>query len=159
MVLKPLKHERPNPNRIVRFMDELKFRGFNQSTYYPLRMMPSGVFINAKADQKSDEARVQLGLWLASWFGRVSEFPYLGERNDVLPPPVIPILIVESMSWQLWFAFDTPSQYEVCGPVKIGDTYELESAYRLLAVLRISAHWMATGFLEWVDDCLKQAVV
>jgi hypothetical protein len=160
MVLKPLEHTKVNATRIGWFIDSLEYRGFNQSPYYPLRTMPSGVFIETKvSSQKSNEAKAQLGMWLASWYGRISQFPCPAEENDILPPPVIPVLLVEGELWQLYFAFDTVSQYEVCGPINIGSTGDLDGAYRLLTVLRILAGWMATDFLEWVDYCLKQAGV
>ncbi|KAJ8124296.1 hypothetical protein O1611_g9345 [Lasiodiplodia mahajangana] len=158
MVLNPQVEERLEFERVVNFINLLDFPGFNQSSYYPLRLMPSGVFIETKASvHRSSEAKFRLGMWLASWYNRVSEFP-CSENNYILPPPVIPILLVEAASWELYFAFDTGSQYEVCGPVdgSMG-TKTLHDAYRLLAVLRTLAHWMATDFLEWVDDCLKQA--
>ncbi|KAI0537742.1 hypothetical protein GGR58DRAFT_470610 [Xylaria digitata] len=161
MVLKPQQHGGGlNRQRLIHFIDQLEYRGFNQSPYYPLRIMPSGVFIETKVNnQRSNEGKAQLGMWLASWYSRVSTFPCLAEQDDILSPPVIPILLVEAKSWELYFAFDTVSQYEVCGPVEIGSTSNLDSAYRLLAVLRILAHWMATDFLKWVEDCLKQAGV
>ncbi|KAJ2992426.1 hypothetical protein NUW58_g2175 [Xylaria curta] len=160
MVLRPLEHTRVNATRISWFIDSLEYRGFNQSPYYPLRTMPSGVFIETKvSSQKSNEAKAQLGMWLASWYGRISQFPCPAGGDDILPPPIMPVLLVEGKSWQLYFAFDTVSQYEVCGPIEIGSTGDLDGAYRLLAVLRILASWMATDFLEWVDYCLKQAEV
>ncbi|KAJ8128417.1 hypothetical protein O1611_g5219 [Lasiodiplodia mahajangana] len=146
-------------DRIVKFVDMLEHQTFNQSRYKPLCKMPSGVFIETKAVLKSAEAQTQLGLWLASWYGRVSQFP-CGKGNDnVLPPPVIPVLIVEAALWELYFAFDMGSHYDVCGPVTIGGTRELSEAYRLLAVLRILAHWMETDFSKWVENCLQQAGV
>ncbi|KAI0114071.1 hypothetical protein GGR51DRAFT_505431 [Nemania sp. FL0031] len=158
VVLNPEVEERVNIKRIMRFIDTLEFRGFNQSSYFPLRIMPSGIFIETKASKGgSSEGKARLGMWLASWYHRVSVFPY-SENNDVLPPPVIPILLVESGSWwSLYFAFDTGSRYEICGAGISMGTETLRNAYCLLAVLRILAHWMATDFLDWVDDCLKQA--
>ena len=116
--------------------------------------MPSGMFIETKVNtQKSTEAKAQLGMWLASWYGRVSEFP----GASVLP--VLPILLVEAGSWELHFAFDAGSHYDVCGRVSIGSTESLDEAYRLLAVLRILAKWMETDFLMWVEGCLQRAGV
>ncbi|KAI0426627.1 hypothetical protein F5Y09DRAFT_58062 [Xylaria sp. FL1042] len=152
--------------RIVYFVDMLDYPSFNQSSYSPLCSMPSGIFIETKVNtQKSTEAKAQLGMWLASWYGRVSEFPNIRDHdnnnnnNNVLPPPVLPILLVEAGSWELYFAFDAGSHYDVCGRVSIGSTHSLDEAYRLLAVLRILAKWMETDFLAWVEECLRRAGV
>ena len=140
--------------RVVYFVDMLEYPSFNQSSYSPLCHMPSGMFIETKVNtQKSTEAKAQLGMWLASWYGRVSEFP----GASVLP--VLPILLVEAGSWELHFAFDAGSHYDVCGRVSIGSTESLDEAYRLLAVLRILAKWMETDFLMWVEGCLQRAGV
>ncbi|KAF2967985.1 hypothetical protein GQX73_g5575 [Xylaria multiplex] len=163
MVLKPLPtlrnegHESSKKlslERVVYFVDRLEYPSFNQSSYSPLCHMPSGIFIETKVNtQKSTEAKAQLGMWLASWYGRVSEFP------DISDPPVLPILLVEAGYWELYFAFDTGSHYDVCGGVSIGSTDSLDEAYRLLAVLRILAKWMETDFLTWVEGCLQRAGV
>ncbi|KAI1347327.1 hypothetical protein F5Y01DRAFT_318872 [Xylaria sp. FL0043] len=166
MVLKPeepveaLQPGQLDHDRIAKFLGQLEDQCFNQSHYGPLTAMPSGVFVETKAeDRKTDEAKTQLGMWLASWYGRIAQFPCLSDEEDALPSPVIPVLIIEKEVWNLWFAFDTASQYEVYGPIKIGSTDELDGAYRVLAVLRIIAQWMATDFLDWVEKCLDRAGV
>ncbi|KAI0406669.1 hypothetical protein F4802DRAFT_557049 [Xylaria palmicola] len=146
-------------SRIRSFLDMLVYPSFNQSSYAPLCDMPSGIFIETKINsQKSSEAIAQLGIWLSSWYSRVSEFPRSDESKR-LASPVLPILQVASASWDLWFAFDMDSYYEICGPINIASTDELIDAYRLLGVLRILANWMATDFYDWVDRCLKEAGV
>ncbi|RWA09180.1 hypothetical protein EKO27_g5926 [Xylaria grammica] len=148
--------------RIVHFVDMLDYPSFNQSSYSPLCSMPSGVFIETKVNtQKSTEAKSQLGMWLASWYGRVSEFPESRGHDDDggLRPPVLPILLVEAGVWGLYFAFDAGSHYDVCGRVSIGSTHSLEDAYRLLAVLRVLAKWMETDFLAWVEACFQRTGV
>ncbi|KAI0410218.1 hypothetical protein F5X98DRAFT_360034 [Xylaria grammica] len=148
--------------RIVRFVDMLDYPSFNQSSYSPLCNMPSGIFIETKVNrQKATEGMGQLGMWLASWYGRVSEFPKSsGHDNDGgLPPPVLPILLVDAGAWWLYFAFDAGSHYDVCGRVGIGSTDSLDNAYRLLAVLRVLAKWMETDFMAWVEACLQRVGV
>ncbi|KAJ8132200.1 hypothetical protein O1611_g1427 [Lasiodiplodia mahajangana] len=171
MVLQPPRCDRVDPNgsnkltleRIADFVGRLEYESFSQTPYKPLVEMPSGIFIETKiaGGQKSDEAQTQLGVWLASWYGRVSKFPCVPAQtnNTILAAPVLPILIIEGGYWYLYFAFDRGSMYEVCGRVSIGSTNELSDAYRLLAVLRILAHWMATEFTTWVEDCLQKAGV
>ncbi|KAI1147239.1 hypothetical protein F4825DRAFT_455672 [Nemania diffusa] len=120
--------------------------------------MPSGIFIETKVNtQKSTEAKAQLGMWLASWYGRVSEFPHVTDQDEPLPPPVLPVLLVEAGSWELYFAFDAGSHYDVSGRVSIRSTHSLDEAYRLPAVLRILAKWVETDFLAWVEACLRRA--
>ncbi|KAI1111267.1 hypothetical protein F5Y14DRAFT_464692 [Nemania sp. NC0429] len=157
-----------NLDRINSFLRILDYPSFNQSSYPPLRTMPSGIFIQTKVNlKKSLEAQAELGVWLASWYGRVSEFPNVRDHdggNDdddghVLPPPVLPILLVQDEHWKLYFAFNAGSHYGVCGGVKIGSTDTLDDAYRLLAVLRVLAKWMETDFRAWVEDCLSRAGV
>ncbi|KAI0423972.1 hypothetical protein F5Y09DRAFT_325686 [Xylaria sp. FL1042] len=171
MVLQPLDTPSPKSgenndgnkrlplSRIRSFLDALAYPSFNQSSYAPLCDMPSGIFIETKINsQKSSEAIAQLGVWLSSWYSRVSEFPCSDESTRPASP-VLPIIQVASASWDLWFAFDMDSYYEICGPINIASTNELIDAYRLLGVLRILANWMATDFYDWVDHCLKEARV
>ncbi len=62
--------------RVTEFVESLDTPTFNQSAYKPLRCNPTGMFVVTKVDEKRrSEGRYQLGLWLAAWFGRVSEFP------------------------------------------------------------------------------------
>ncbi|KAI0478309.1 hypothetical protein F4859DRAFT_479332 [Xylaria cf. heliscus] len=150
-------NKRLSLSRMVSFVDKLDYPSFNQSSYAPLRSMPSGIFIETKINsQKSSEATAQLGIWLASWHNRVSKFPR-SDKHKGLPSPVLPVLKVDSSSWRLGFAFDMDSHYEVCGGINIGSTDDLDDAYRLLSVLRVLTNWMATDFYDWVDSCLKEA--
>ncbi|KAI0197049.1 hypothetical protein EV127DRAFT_329797, partial [Xylaria flabelliformis] len=161
MVLQPKKDDEITESRIAHFLDTLDYPTFNQSNTAPLVDMPSGVFIETiMSDGSLNEAKPQLGIWLASWFNRVSRFPWDDEANlEQLPPPTIPLIIIHGASWKLWFAFDKWSEYEIYGPIDLGDTIRLLDLYRILAVLRVLAQWMATEFRTWVDKCLKSAGV
>ncbi|KAI0192875.1 hypothetical protein EV127DRAFT_336159 [Xylaria flabelliformis] len=153
MVLRPDRDDR----RIDFFLDTLDHPTFNQSNYYTLEYMPTGVFIVADPHGgKYNETKVQLGIWLASWFDRVSRFPCY-DPDDPLPPPDIPLIIIRKQIWELWFGFNQDSEYEICGPIIIGSTDQLLKLYQLLAVLRVLVQWMATDFRKWVDGCLKEA--
>ncbi|KAJ2980982.1 hypothetical protein NUW58_g6801 [Xylaria curta] len=146
-------------SRVVKFLDTLAYPSFNQSSYAPLRYMPSGVFIGTGSNnQNSSEAIAQLGIWLSSWYSRVSEFPR-SDESERLTSPVLPILQATPASWSLRFAFDMDSYYEICGSINIASTNTLIDAYRLLGVLRILADWMGTDFYDWVDRCLNEAGV
>ncbi|KAI0865150.1 hypothetical protein F4860DRAFT_346202 [Xylaria cubensis] len=161
MVLQSKKDDKITESRIAHFLDTLDYPTFNQSNTAPLVYMPSGVFIETKTSGGSlNEAKTQLGIWLASWFNRVSRFPWDDEANiEQFPPPAIPLIIIHGASWKLWFAFDKRSEYEIYGPIDLGDTTRLLDLYRILAVLRVLAQWMATDFRTWVDECLKSAGV
>ncbi|KAI0872240.1 hypothetical protein GGS24DRAFT_468232 [Hypoxylon argillaceum] len=146
--------------RISRFVDRLSPRTFNQSTYGPLSLHPTGVFIETKVDlKKHPEGQVQLGLWLASWFLRVEQFPLpagrqkqgQGQQQAGTVPYVLPVLIVVADSWEVWFASRGEADIEVAGPVRLGSTENVEACYRLLAGLRVLVNWMSSDFREWVE--------
>ncbi|KAI0811441.1 hypothetical protein GGR55DRAFT_101656 [Xylaria sp. FL0064] len=81
-------------SRIVKFLNDLDYPSFNQSSYGPLCYMPSGVFIETKINsQKSSEALAQLSVWLSSWYSRVSEFP-CSDESERHASPVLPIIEV-----------------------------------------------------------------
>ncbi|KAI0813665.1 hypothetical protein GGR55DRAFT_687343 [Xylaria sp. FL0064] len=140
--------------RISRFVDQLSPRTFNQSTYSPLCLCPTGVFVETKVElKKHPEGQVQLGIWLASWFLRIELFPPPppGQQRVGAVPSVLPVLIVIADSWELWFASREGTDFEVCGPLDIGSTKNMEECYRLLAALRVLVSWMSLDFREWVE--------
>lgn len=130
---------------------------FNQSTYGLLCLCPGGVFIETKTETKRlTEAQCQLGVWVASWFGRVRMFQGLDDGKGGAPTlPVIPLLIVVAEAWELWFAVDLGDDVRVYGPVKCGDTASVDGAYQLLAVLRLLVGWMGSDFRRWVEGVMK----
>ncbi|KAH8745999.1 hypothetical protein F5883DRAFT_586044 [Diaporthe sp. PMI_573] len=134
---------------------------FNQCTYEPLIFSPSGVFIETKIDSRQyAEAQNQLGIWLASWFGRIRAIrEYISEsRQDqgLTRTPCIPVLLVVADAWQLWFAVDGERQIDVLGPVNCGGTSTLDDAYRLFAVLRRLVKWVGNGgFRAWVEEMVS----
>ncbi|KAK4441963.1 hypothetical protein QBC34DRAFT_314073, partial [Podospora aff. communis PSN243] len=147
--------------RIVDFVNGLDSgepRTFNQSTSPALCYRLTGVFIETKVDMRwRAEAKVQLGIWLASWFSRVATFPSPPPRTGVAGTPrlpFLPVLLVVCESWELYFAFDREADFEVCGPLEIGGTKTVEGTYRLLQVLRLLAEWVAGEFCQWVESCV-----
>ncbi len=147
------------PERISRFIYQLSSPTFNQSTYSPLCECPTGVFIKTDS-MKYREAQVQLGIWLASWFLRIELFPpppllprqQQGQQQVGTVPSVLPVLIVDAGSWDLWFASREGTSFEVCGPLRLGDTRDIKDCYRLLAALRVLVSWMSLDFREWVES-------
>ncbi|RKL07806.1 hypothetical protein BFJ70_g16851 [Fusarium oxysporum] len=123
-------------------------RTFNQSTSEHLRYKPTGVFIETKTDMKRhSEGKVQLGIWLASWFERTAQFA-------PTKIPLMPVLLVVCARWELHFAFDNGTHYDVVGPVDVGGTGTVEDMYRLLAVLRLLGNWVGGEFRKWVRRCV-----
>ncbi|KAI1127452.1 hypothetical protein F5Y10DRAFT_278130 [Nemania abortiva] len=150
---------RPESKRLQDFISNLDHPLFNQTNYPPLRIWPTGVFVKIRAmdhDQSVAEAMIQLSIWVASWFNRISSFPENtpSSSSSKRSPPFIPILLVDRGSWDVYFVFDDQSRYNICGPMDMGDTKTVKNAYRLLAGLRDLVNWMATDFHAWVDSCL-----
>ncbi len=44
------------------------------------------------------------------------------------------------------------TSFEVCGPLRLGDTRDIKDCYRLLAALRVLVSWMSLDFREWVES-------
>lgn len=66
----------------------------------------------------------------------------------------MPVLLVVCARWELHFAFDNGTHYDVVGPVDVGGTGTVEDMYRLLAVLRLLGNWVSGEFREWVKQCI-----
>ena len=138
----------PLSGAIQDFVAKLRYQTFNQSMYEHLRTGPSGVFIETKVETKRyAEARTQLGLWLATWYDRVREF----HSTDSL---VLPVLIATAEAWELWFAIDRCDYFDICGPLSIGGTDNLQSIYLLRYCLSCLGEWMTTDFRSWVKLCI-----
>ncbi|KUI72179.1 hypothetical protein VM1G_07552 [Cytospora mali] len=169
------------------------FHMFNQTPYRPLVYAPAGVFIETKVEGGSlDEGRLQLGLWVSAWFKRVSMFGGLvsdapqaggqvGGQGSSLPLPIIPLALVKSDAWEVFFARQSSTllsysssstsfarararaqaqaredepRIDIIGPLKIGGTGDLASAYQLLLALRRLSFWVQdrSGFCGWVEQ-------
>ncbi|EWZ27812.1 uncharacterized protein FOBCDRAFT_227427 [Fusarium oxysporum Fo47] len=146
-----LRPDKALETRITNFVAELPdVQSFNQSTHGPLCKEPTGVLIETKVESKRQgEGKTQLGIWLASWFGRVAKF----EGSKKLP--FLPVILVVCENWELYFAFNKEDRFEVCGPVGIGNTKSIEHFYQLLAVLRLLGGWMRGEFRDWVEHCVS----
>ncbi|KAI1132336.1 hypothetical protein F5Y10DRAFT_261321 [Nemania abortiva] len=138
-------------NCINDFVATLQLETFNQSSYQPLRTLPSGVFVKTKVDGKGyQEAQAQVGVWMAAWFERVGEFRNISDL-------AIPLVIAAGEEWELWFAIDRPDCFDVCGPLAIGGTGDLQSIYLLRYCLACLGDWMTEDFRRWVELCVGAA--
>ena len=155
MLLRP---EKSLAIRIIDFVDGFDGpRTFNQSVHGTLCYEPTAVLVETKADiRRRSEGKAPLGIWLAAWFGRVASFAPLplGETEAPAKLPFLPILLVVCENWELHFAFDKGSEFEVCGPLEVGSTVTVDGSYRLLAVARLLAGWVDGEFRQWVEQCV-----
>ena len=130
------------------FVDNLRLRSFNSSTYEPLCASPIGVVIETNVKAGSIfETGIQLGVWLAAWFRRVRDFSQ--------ETTFVPAIIVNGPRWELWFAFDKGNHINLYGKMDIGGTEDMLSIYVLLSTLKILANWVATDFQTWVKLCIR----
>ncbi|KAI8648935.1 hypothetical protein NCS56_01510700 [Fusarium sp. Ph1] len=152
-----LQPDKDLSTRIATFVNEFDGpKSFNQLTHGPLCYEPSGVLVETKVDtRRRAEGKAQLGVWLAAWYGRVAKYePLASSPGNSERLPFLPVLLVVCESWELYFAFDAGSEFEVCGPLEIGSTMTVEGSYRLLAVLRLLADWVDGEFRNWVERCV-----
>lgn len=107
MLLRP---ERRLAVRIVDFVDGFDGpRTFNQSTHGALCYEPTGVLVETKADiRRRAEGKAQLGIWLASWHGRVARFAPLPSADAGTPTklPFLPVILIVCETWELRAARD-----------------------------------------------------
>jgi hypothetical protein len=139
-------------------------RTINQTMCDHVRYLPIAISMETKTpDASAQEAKIQLGMWVAAHFNRLRT---LSHENVVLP--TLPLLYVSGKWWYLFFACDraqhivcSSSTYLVCqvltfwqellGELLIGDTNSVEGCYKLLAALRCLAGWVTTTFKEWLE--------
>ncbi|KAL3587998.1 hypothetical protein FPOAC2_13897 [Fusarium poae] len=129
-------------------------RSINQSTYGPVRFDPIAVSIETKiANGGAEEARLQLGVWVAAWHQRI--------RALMRPDQVIvtlPLILVLEHKWQLLFACDRGSHIDIVESVDIGDTKGLMGMYTVLSVLRMLASWMQSEYATWFENFINSRV-
>ena len=83
-------------------------RCLNQTVYGPVRHDPIAMVIETKiARGDLDEARLQLGIWVASWHQRMKML--IGTSLDK-PLVTLPLIIVIEHKWRLLFACDKKDQ-------------------------------------------------
>ncbi|KAF5023709.1 hypothetical protein F66182_4230 [Fusarium sp. NRRL 66182] len=126
----------------------------NQSTYGPVRFDPIGVSIETKtANGGAEDARLQLGVWVAAWHQRMRAF-MRSDRGIV----TLPLILVLEHKWQLLFACDRGSHIDIVESVDIGDTRGLMGMYTVLSVLRTLASWMQSEYAIWIENLVDSIV-
>jgi len=134
----------------------------NQTMSNHVRYLPIAISIATQTlDAPEQEAKVQLGMWVAAHFNR------LRLLSDQTVLPTLPLLYVSGKWWYLLFACDCPQRIvwtfsmswspashiwqELLGELLIGDTKSVVGCYKLLAALRCLAEWVTTTFREWLE--------
>ncbi|KAK2666918.1 hypothetical protein RAB80_017339 [Fusarium oxysporum f. sp. vasinfectum] len=129
-------------------------RSINQSTYGPVRFDPIAVSIETKtANGGAEEARLQLGVWVAAWHQRIRT---LMRPNQAIV--TLPLILVLEHKWQLLFACDRGSHIDIVESVDIGDTKGLMGMYTVLSVLRTLASWVQSEYATWFENFVNSRV-
>ncbi|KAI1824804.1 hypothetical protein F4861DRAFT_227731 [Xylaria intraflava] len=134
---------------------------FNQTEYLPLRYNPAAVTIETKVKSSLRDPLLQLGIWIAAWHERMSQVRTfrsqtlkLGadERKQLFGARLVsvPLIVVTSYEWEVYFACDNQSSVNMYGPVSLGSTKSLLSAYALLASLEAIGDWIRTIFYNGI---------
>ncbi|RTE73158.1 hypothetical protein BHE90_012427 [Fusarium euwallaceae] len=122
----------------------------NQSSYAPLQYAPIACNIETKTATSSNQGKLQLSVWTAAWFKRMTE---------LLPHakmPTIPLIHVVGHEWHISFASFHGSHIEVAEELSIGDTRTLLGLYQLVASLRRLGDWIETTYRKWAEDAFVE---
>ncbi|KAL1838257.1 hypothetical protein VTJ49DRAFT_2866 [Mycothermus thermophilus] len=115
-------------------------RSLNQTDYGPLELYPAPVAIETKGSGGDmDQAKVQLGVWVAAWFKRMNELVPPSRRVHGNRHLAVPLLAVHGDNWSLYYACETDDSICIYEQQRIGATDDLVEIFKLLAVLREGA--------------------
>ncbi|KAH7169697.1 uncharacterized protein B0J16DRAFT_351742, partial [Fusarium flagelliforme] len=125
-------------------------RSINQTIYGPVRNTPIALPIEIKiASGSLEEARGQLGLWIAAWYTRMNALKSCNEGMIAMP-----MIIVMEHEWKLLFAVDRRESIDIVESLAMGNTMDLQGLYKIVAVLRVLGRWMEAEYLEWLERWL-----
>ncbi|TLS21184.1 uncharacterized protein PpBr36_10654, partial [Pyricularia pennisetigena] len=119
---------------------------------------PIGISIETKVSQTlSNQGRLQLGNWSASLLYRWSQLPSLctdscHKPEDHVAPPMVkalPIVLITGHFWEAYFFCDEGDNYQMYGPIDLGNTRSLKEIYKLLASLRVLVRWVDVQLRDW----------
>lgn len=119
----------------------------NQTAYLPLKDSPIAVSIETKQETPSKDPLVQLAIWTAAWYQHMCDL-----REHLVgagpKPPLGSVLLVQVVghTWQLYFAHDIQSAIDIYGPIPLGSTDNILSAYVLLNSLEAIKRWTEDTF-------------
>ncbi|KAJ8128780.1 hypothetical protein O1611_g4852 [Lasiodiplodia mahajangana] len=132
---------------------------FNQTEYLPLRYNPVAVTIETKVKSSIRDPLLQLGIWVAAWHERMAQVRTFRsqavkltaeERVQLFSTRLVsvPLIVVNSFDWEVYFACDNQSSVSMYGPMSLGSTKTLLSAYVLLTSLEAIGKWVGTTFCD-----------
>ncbi|KAK2468696.1 hypothetical protein H9L39_19623, partial [Fusarium oxysporum f. sp. albedinis] len=134
-------------------------RCINQTVYGPVRKDPIAMVIETKiAAGDLEEARLQLGIWVASWHQRIKMLIGTSSTRAATAPIVtLPLIIVMEHKWRLLFACDRQDRIvnlfqEILEDVAIGSTDSLIGLYTIMATLRLIGAWMQDKYMTWLGE-------
>jgi len=144
----PHENEEPPSYTLVQGLpfDE---RTLNQTDYGPLKYFPAPVPVETKTTRGDlEDAKVQLGVWVAAWFRRIRLLPH---RTDEATIPV-PMITVDGAKWAVYYACEREDKIIIYGPLDLGDTNTIDGIYKLLACLRAIGRWVEEEFKDWFEQ-------
>ncbi|KAF4452149.1 exostosin 3 [Fusarium austroafricanum] len=122
----------------------------NPIIYNLVKYDPIVVPIETKnATGHTEEARVQLGLWVAAWHKRMDALR-IGDKQIV----TLPLIMAVEHEWKLLFAYDADNAIDIAEGINMGGTMDLIGLYRVLGILRELAMWIETEYVAWLDRWL-----
>ncbi|KAJ9419637.1 hypothetical protein FOXG_07062 [Fusarium oxysporum f. sp. lycopersici 4287] len=128
-------------------------RCLNQTVYRPVRNDPIAMVIETKiARGDLEEARLQLGIWVASWHQRMKML--IGTSSDKALV-TLPLIIVMEHKWRLLFACDKKDQIVILQDLEIGSTDNLIGLYTIVATLRVIGAWMQDTYISWLEETFR----
>lgn len=117
----------------------------NLSVHAPFRFGPISCNIKTKTATSANQRKLQLSVWTASWFKRISKTIPSGKM------PTIPLIHVIGHKWHISFASLHGDHIEIAEELSIGDTMKLLGLYQLVASSRRLGDWIQTMYREWVE--------
>ncbi|KAK3339773.1 hypothetical protein B0T25DRAFT_363282 [Lasiosphaeria hispida] len=151
LVLQP-RFETTKPPSYALVQDlPLNEQTLNQTDYGPLQYFPAPVPIETKTTRGDlEEAKVQLGVWVAAWFRRMRLLPR--HTDEAKATIAVPMITVDASRWAVYYACERDDSIAIYGPLDIGDTLTVMGIYKLLACLKAIGQWVGEEFKGWFEQ-------
>lgn len=146
-------------------------RHINQTAYQSIQDSVIAVSIETKTELSAVDPLLQLGVWTAAWYKRMSflrrdvfatsvasvrdeeqllRLRQLEQQRRLVP---VPLITVVGHQWDLYFAFfDAATSITLHGPVKIGCTESIMEIYVLVDSLKAVREWVQSTFKAAMED-------
>ena len=116
-----------------------------------VNFVPFYLFVEIKRPNQDKDPLIQLGAWVSAEFEKRSIEGYS------LSTPVLAIEI-DGDHWKLWVVeakTDKEGYYDACrfvGPLNIGSTDDVVSAFQILHYLCLAADWALVEYRKYVEE-------